>query len=191
MHPQKGLDPPSSPILLVDSVLHDFPHPMDQDSAQSAPSGSFAADAGNSDTGDVTMHDDSTWFSMQQISEGYHVVEYDGALRVYGHGSTFMDKFDADEHASIRRTQPYYPFASRDEWELATFLLESSLSMASIDCFLKLELVCSNFYYLLFPIQANLGYRSRTPSFHFALQKIYKVVQKFFHVAHCGNRRTG
>jgi hypothetical protein len=35
----------------------------------------------------------------------------------------------------------YYPFASRDEWELAAFLLRSDLSLASIDSFLSLKLV--------------------------------------------------
>src|SRR6266567_2710686 len=63
------------------------------------------------------------------------------ASTVYGKGSTFMDIFDKDSHASKRMKQLYYPFASKDEWELASFLLRSNLSMASIDKFLKLNLV--------------------------------------------------
>jgi len=63
------------------------------------------------------------------------------ASTVYGKGSTFMDIFDKDSHASKRTKQLYYPFASKDEWELASFLLRSHLSMALIDRFLKLKLV--------------------------------------------------
>ncbi|KAF9040949.1 hypothetical protein BJ165DRAFT_1327183, partial [Panaeolus papilionaceus] len=36
---------------------------------------------------------------------------------------------------------PYYPFLTRDEWELASFLLQSGMSLAKIDQFLKLELL--------------------------------------------------
>ncbi|KAJ3904129.1 hypothetical protein F5879DRAFT_1010080 [Lentinula edodes] len=38
-------------------------------------------------------------------------------------------------------TNLYYPFASRPEWETASFLLNSSLSMQEIDIYLKLDLV--------------------------------------------------
>jgi len=59
----------------------------------------------------------------------------------YGSGPTFMDDFDQDSHADKRSQKLYYPFASRPEWELASFLLRSNLSMASINTFLKLECV--------------------------------------------------
>ncbi|KAF9037975.1 hypothetical protein BJ165DRAFT_1352997, partial [Panaeolus papilionaceus] len=56
-------------------------------------------------------------------------------------GQTFMDKFDQDIHASKRKSNVYYPFSTRAEWELAYFLLQSGLSMLSIDDFLKLDLI--------------------------------------------------
>lgn len=118
---------------------------MDQDPIDSPPLPNLATDTANAANRDasVSMDDDGAWHSTKQISEGYHVLEYDGAAHVYGHGLTSMDKFNADKYASIRKTQLYYPFASRAEWELASFLMESSLSMAAIDRFLKLELVRS------------------------------------------------
>lgn len=62
--------------------------------------------------------------------------------KVFGHGTTFLDQFDSDKFSDARKHGClYYPFASRKEWELASFFLNSSLSMASIDCFLKLGLV--------------------------------------------------
>ena len=74
-------------------------------------------------------------------SDPRFIYEYPGAAKTFGMGQTFMDKFDADQFSSQRNIQLYYPFASRDEWELASYLLRSSLSMAAIDKFLKLELV--------------------------------------------------
>lgn len=71
----------------------------------------------------------------------HHTEVYPGAAQTYGKGSTFMDEFDDDEHAAMREDNLYYPWASRPEWELASFLLRSSLSMAAIDQFLSLDLV--------------------------------------------------
>lgn len=56
-------------------------------------------------------------------------------------GQTFMDGFDADTHAEERRSNTFYPFASRGDWELASWLYNSGLSMAEIDKFLSLEFV--------------------------------------------------
>lgn len=52
-----------------------------------------------------------------------------------------MDLFDEDEHAERRKMIPYYPFASQLEWEMASYLLKSGLSMAATNEFLKLQLV--------------------------------------------------
>ena len=57
-------------------------------------------------------------------------------------GKTFMDLFDEDLYAEYRAANLYYPFASQEEWQLASFLLKSGLSMSAIDEFLKLDLVC-------------------------------------------------
>jgi hypothetical protein len=67
--------------------------------------------------------------------------KYTGAAQSYGSGNTFMDGFDSDEYASARIQNLYYPFDSKDEWELASFLLLSNLSMSSINKFLSLALV--------------------------------------------------
>lgn len=105
-----------------------------------------------------TTDDDTTWapepFSTEQYtsmevdespsearSTSVFVEKYPGAARICGQGTTFMDVFDLDGNAHYRQTFPYYPFTSRDEWEMASFLLRSDLSMAVIDEFLKLKMV--------------------------------------------------
>jgi hypothetical protein len=67
---------------------------------------------------------------------------FPGAAQAYGVGPTFMDNFDIDRHARERRDNLYYPFASRQDWEVAEFLLSSGMSMARIDRFLHLDSVC-------------------------------------------------
>ncbi|KAG1843085.1 hypothetical protein C8R48DRAFT_619062 [Suillus tomentosus] len=67
---------------------------------------------------------------------------YEGAGTCYARdGVTFLDLFDADEYAECRKENLFYPFASREEWEVADFLLRSPLSMAAINQFLGLPMI--------------------------------------------------
>ncbi|KAF8425395.1 hypothetical protein L210DRAFT_3421273 [Boletus edulis BED1] len=52
-----------------------------------------------------------------------------------------MDKFNRDEFSDARKSNLYYPFACRNEWELVLWLLHSGLSMKAIDAFLSLPIV--------------------------------------------------
>ena len=65
----------------------------------------------------------------------------------YPGGTTFMDRFFQDQYSSFQKENLYYPFASRVDWQLASWLLHSHLSMATIDSFLSLELVWLIFFY--------------------------------------------
>ncbi|KAI6003153.1 hypothetical protein EDD15DRAFT_2385610 [Pisolithus albus] len=72
----------------------------------------------------------------------FSFIEYfPGATQTYKGGSTFINKFDADEFGQQRSSNIYYPFASRGDWELGSWLLHSGLSMGAIDVFLSLDLV--------------------------------------------------
>ena len=68
-------------------------------------------------------------------------VNFPGAGMTYGQGQTFLDRFNEDQYAACRVENMYYPFSNEDEWEFASFLLSSNLSMQKIDEFLKLKLV--------------------------------------------------
>ena len=71
----------------------------------------------------------------------YLVVKEDAAAILPGRRPTFLERFSNDEFAEERKDVPYYPFRDREEWELAEFLSNSTLSMSAIDDFLELELV--------------------------------------------------
>lgn len=66
---------------------------------------------------------------------------FPGAAQVYEGGTTFLDKFEADEFNKHRLLNVYYPFGSSGDWELASWLLRSGLSMGAIDSLLSLNLV--------------------------------------------------
>ncbi|KAG1758540.1 hypothetical protein EDD22DRAFT_956778 [Suillus occidentalis] len=55
-------------------------------------------------------------------------------------GYTFLGLFDSDENSIHWKTNLYYPFSSRRDWQLAAWLLRSGLSMGKTDSFLSLEM---------------------------------------------------
>ena len=72
----------------------------------------------------------------------FHTEFYAGAAQILeGKGETFMDIFNKDEHAEKWKENLYYPFTTQEEWELASFLLKSGLSMAQTDEYLRLQMV--------------------------------------------------
>ena len=79
----------------------------------------------------------------EAVPLSFHTEYFLGSSEVFGSGETFLDLFDEDEHTGAHQANPYYPFASQPEWELASFLLKSDLSRVAIDQFLKLQLVCA------------------------------------------------
>ena len=68
-------------------------------------------------------------------------IEFPGAAKTYGQVKTFMDRFDDDRFSGFRVANTYYPFAGKDEWEFASFLLSSGLSMRKINNLLRLKMV--------------------------------------------------
>ena len=85
------------------------------------------------------IHDESE--PEPETPSPFFVEIYRNASAIFGNGDMFMDLFDKDPHSNKRKDNFYYPFASRQEWEVALYLLRSSLRMAELDKFLKLELV--------------------------------------------------
>lgn len=72
-----------------------------------------------------------------------HHIKFSGAAKTYGQSTTFMDRFHNDRYSEFRTSNVHYPFSGRDEWELASFLLSSGLSMNKVNEFLRLKVVCN------------------------------------------------
>ncbi|KAF9235101.1 hypothetical protein BU15DRAFT_89705 [Melanogaster broomeanus] len=74
--------------------------------------------------------------------QGGPITDYfAGASHAYPGGKTFMDAFWEDEYATMRTENIFYPFASRNDWQFASWLVRSGLSMAAIDSLLSLEFI--------------------------------------------------
>ncbi|KAG9309728.1 hypothetical protein JVU11DRAFT_10404 [Chiua virens] len=58
----------------------------------------------------------------------------------YPHGNTSWTSFFLT-NTELRKENLYYLFASQQDWQLASWLLRSRLSIAVIDSFLSLQLV--------------------------------------------------
>jgi len=104
-----------------------------------------------------------------------HTKLFPGASEIFGKGKTYMDLFDDDEYAGNRETNLYYPFASQPEWELASFLLKSSLSVVATDEFLKLQMVSAGVPLL----NLWLICRSQVLDYHSKRQRIFVIIRKF------------
>jgi len=104
---------------------------------------------------------------------------------VYPGRTTFMDQFFADEYSRFRQENLYYPFASETDWQLVSWLLRSCLSMATIDTFLLLELVCLFVFY--FHFQANSKLRSSSFPSPLDWQRNYGFVQRGYLQVPAGN----
>ena len=70
---------------------------------------------------------------------------YEGCSEAFPGGKTFMDVFETDQYSEERKENLYFPFASREEWQFASWLLRSRLSLAAIDSLLSLDLVRRRF----------------------------------------------
>ena len=90
---------------------------------------------------DVTIGQSSTGETAPVPSSPFYSIPFLGASQTFGKGETFLDIFNKDNYADKRNDNLYYPFATQPEWELASFLLKSGLSMAQTDEFLRLDLV--------------------------------------------------
>lgn len=79
----------------------------------------------------------------EQLRPERFVETFKGCGVIFPSGRTFMDQFKEDQFAEQRRENIYYPWASKQEWAFALWLLRSQLSMVAIDNLLSLNIVSS------------------------------------------------
>lgn len=117
------------------------------------PSNHFMAHSAGGDDNDDPMQqggpfDDTGIFGdtvepdVHAESSAKHREFYPGAGQTYGRSLSFMDLFNTDQHAKKRVQDPYWPFSSKSDWEMGSWLLRSGLSMQKINDFLRLTMVC-------------------------------------------------
>ena len=141
------------PFETNSSVLRHMNHPrtscltwIDFLESLSPPAGPASSHDGLNDTShNNTTHADEDMPDDEPIS-GPNAPPYEDAHpnipHVFGPGLGFIDMFNADHHAEKRRDNLYYPFSSKEEWGLASWLSRSGPSMRAIDDFLALPMVC-------------------------------------------------
>jgi hypothetical protein len=117
----------------IDSNVNTMPPPEDN----------FAIYPSHESNYDMDLNGATTNYGVDDsnVSPSPSFEKYMGAAQLYGSGNTFMDKFDSDKYVSACIQNLYYPFDSKDKWELASFLLLSNLSQLSINKLLSLALV--------------------------------------------------
>ena len=103
-----------------------------------------------------TTHNDETMLDSDAIDD-LDIAHYEdihpNVPQVFGSGAGFIDVFKSDHNAEKRRDNIYYPFSSKGEWGLASWLSRSGLSMRATDDFLSLPIVrtksCTTYHLLI------------------------------------------
>ena len=122
----------------------DQPHEMDRSAGGSSP----LFDKSRSPTPMAIDEDPTIDTASSHSNSAFFTEFYPGASKTFGSGPTFMDNFNKDQFSKERQVHSHYPFASKDEWHMGSFLLRSGLSMAALDQFFKLKLV-GDCYFIL------------------------------------------
>ena len=119
------------------------------------------------------------------VESGVNAEYFLHAARVYDGGLTFMDQFDTDPFSARRTTNLYYPFASRQDWELGSWLLRSGLSLVAIDKFFSLELVRQPRW---LSVQFSSSFRLRVSPFPLKLRRSFVDGLNCYHRVRAGSR---
>ena len=120
-----SVDQPPSPVVenhtnLSPSSPHHYPYDPDPDGANAM--------------SDVEMGGSEL--------PGKFTEAYEGCSEAFPGGWSFIDRFSEDQYTDERQQNLYFPFASQEEWQFASWLLHSHLSLATIDSLLSLDIVC-------------------------------------------------
>lgn len=115
--------------------------PSDDPYASASPRDDFGQAFDPADSESVIAMPTNSETHMGQASSNTFVETYEGCSEVFPGGKSFMDNFRQDKYAGERQENLYFPFASREEWQLASWLLRSHLSLSAIDLLLSLDVV--------------------------------------------------
>ena len=89
----------------------------------------------------VTVNENSTINPSTYIDTRGTSIKYPFAGHVFNRCHSFMENLRSNTFSEESAENIFHPFASRDEWQLASFLSRAELSMKFVDEFLSLDLV--------------------------------------------------
>ncbi|KLO04020.1 hypothetical protein SCHPADRAFT_897360, partial [Schizopora paradoxa] len=118
----------SPPWLDYDSVMDSDPPSRDH---SHEPDDIAFVEAASQASHEEERHDASEIRTEKHESAGFD----------FGKGRTIIDEIDGDQFAHERLRNRFYPFSSRDDFEVGAWFIRSSVSMADIDTFLGLSAV--------------------------------------------------
>ncbi|KAG0694671.1 hypothetical protein DFH29DRAFT_815060 [Suillus ampliporus] len=78
------------------------------------------------------IKEENTWRGHQLLPRCCRDIRY---------GPYILSLFNTNENSVYRKTNLYYLFSCKQDWEIASWLLRSGLSMGKIDTFLSLKMV--------------------------------------------------
>lgn len=96
------------------------------------------------------MDEDSDDESETEVDgEPLYEKRFPGAGKVFGKGSDILTSItESDEFRVQRKTNLYFPFSCKMEWEVAKWLSTLNVSISQADAFFKLEYVRCSLLYL-------------------------------------------
>jgi hypothetical protein len=68
-------------------------------------------------------------------------IPFPSAGHIFANPGSFMENFHTDQFSEEHSQNPFYPFSSRGEWQLVSFLSWVELSMRFINEFLSLDFI--------------------------------------------------
>jgi hypothetical protein len=146
----------------------------------------FSLDVDNLDDGSQSL-------VVGEGAERGQAVEFcPNVPQVYTGGNTFMADFDRDSYTSQRHEVPWYPFAGKNDWEVAHWLMRANLSMSEIDEYLNLNFVSfpSGFLILYRAHIPQFIVRRRRLPFRSTMPRSYANGWRCYHRAHGGSTKT-
>ncbi|KAG6370388.1 hypothetical protein JVT61DRAFT_12109 [Boletus reticuloceps] len=86
----------------------------------------------------MTIQDE---LQVNQGPSGTFMETFEGCSTAFPGSKSFMDNFRQDKYAAEQRENLYFPFASREEWQFTSWLLQLCLSLSAINSLLSLDIV--------------------------------------------------
>ena len=130
----------------LESITREQPrHPPNHHPGQGPGTNNDTDDNDDADGNDADNANNDNNNSANHHTSTHYEDVHPNHSSIFAFGPGFMDTFNSDPSAEKRSVNIYYPFSSKEEWSLASWLLCSGLLMRAINDFLALPIVSLEF----------------------------------------------